>query len=171
DRSLFNALSEKLTKAVTEFLQMQIDAGVDAIQIFNSLGGLLPAQEFEAASGCWMRRIVASLKTQVPVIVFAKGAHGQLENLVNLNAQVLGMDWPVVLGSLRSRLPATIGIQGNLDPLLLETTPEAVAAGAQRILEQLRGRPGHIFNLGHGVPPAAKLECIESLVSTVHNFH
>lgn len=169
DRDLFDRLCEKLTKAVTEFLQMQIEAGVDAIQIFDSLGGLLSAPAFEVASGRWIRRIVASLQGRVPVIVFAKGAHGSLENLLSLNAQVLGMDWTVDLTHLRPRLPATVGIQGNLDPLLLETTPGAVADEAARLLLAMRGH-SHIFNLGHGVPPAAKLECIEALVKTVRSF-
>jgi uroporphyrinogen decarboxylase len=171
DRSLFDRLCDKLTHAVTEFLQMQIDAGVDAIQIFDSLGGVLSAQAFEAASGCWIRRIIESLTGQVPVIVFAKGAHGSLENLMTLNAQVLGMDWTVRLSTVAQRLSPGVGIQGNLDPLLLETTPEAVALEASRILAEMQGRPGHIFNLGHGVPPGAKLECIESLVTTVRNSH
>jgi uroporphyrinogen decarboxylase len=171
DRRLFDELSEKLTRAVTGFLQMQIDAGVDAVQIFDSLGGLLSAPGFEGASATWMRQIIESLRGQVPVIVFAKGAHGSLETLSRLKADVLGMDWTVDLPSARDQLPSTIGVQGNLDPLLLETTPEMVAAEAGKILTGMRGRPGHIFNLGHGVPPAAKLECIESLVATVHRSH
>jgi uroporphyrinogen decarboxylase len=171
NRKLFNELCEKLTRAVTEYLQMQIDAGVDAIQVFDSLGGLLGATAFEAASGCWMKRIVASLRGQVPVIVFAKGAHGSLEALAELGAQVLGMDWTVRLAGARQRLPEKVGIQGNLDPLLLETTPEAVAAETRRIVSDMKGRCGHIFNLGHGVPPTAKLECIESLVTAVRDSH
>ena len=81
NRGLFDQLCEKLTKVVSEFLRMQIDAGVDAIQIFDSLGGLLGSNAFEEASGCWMRRIVASLGGRVPVIVFTKGAHGSLDQL------------------------------------------------------------------------------------------
>jgi len=80
------------------------------------------------------------------------------------------MDWTVSLGNILPQLPPQIGIQGNLDPLLLESTPDTVALAARRILGQVAARPGHIFNLGHGVPPAAKLECIESLIQTVrHN--
>jgi uroporphyrinogen decarboxylase len=171
DPDLFDRLCDKLTRAVTQFLQMQIDAGVDAIQIFDSLGGLLSAPAFEAASGRWIRRIIEALRGQVPVIVFAKGAHGNLENLMSLNAQILGMDWTVSLSAVARQLPPAMGLQGNLDPLLLETTPAVVAGEARRVLADLRGRPGHIFNLGHGVPPSAKLECIESLVATVRNSH
>ena len=171
DRALFDSLCEKLTAVVTEFLRMQIEAGAEAVQIFDSLGGLLGAPAFEEASGCWIRRIVRALEGRVPVIVFAKGAHGSLENLRGLNADVLGMDWTAPLSDVRQRLPDTIGIQGNLDPILLETTPEVVASETRKILDQMRGRDGHIFNLGHGVPPGAKLECVESLVTTVRNSH
>lgn len=169
NRALFDALCAKLTKAVTEYLQMQIEAGVDAIQIFDSLGGLLAGTAFEEASGRWMREIIASLKGRVPVIVFAKGAHGSLAELASLGGQVLGMDWTVRMAGARKQLPETIGLQGNLDPLVLESSPEAVAAETRRILADMRGRNGHIFNLGHGVPPSAKLECIESLVTTVRH--
>jgi uroporphyrinogen decarboxylase len=167
DPALFSRLFEKLTEAVTAFLQMQIDAGADALQIFDSLGGLLGAGNFPGASGCWIKRIVGSLKGQVPIIVFSKGTHASWDALVETGAQVLGTDWNVSLSDLRSRLPAKVGLQGNLDPFLLSTTPELVAAETQRILNEMDGRAGHIFNLGHGVPPGAKLENIESLVKTV----
>jgi uroporphyrinogen decarboxylase len=167
DPRLFNRLMEKLTDAVARFLQLQIDAGVDAVQIFDSLGGVLSDGDFAAASATWMQRIVARLRKQVPVIVFAKGAHGNWDDLVKTGAQILGVDWNIRLAEVRDRLPARVGVQGNLDPFLLTTNPEAVAAGAKRILREMRGRTGHIFNLGHGVPPAAKLENIQSLVDSV----
>jgi len=170
DPQLFYRLLEKLTAAVTEFLQMQIDAGVDAIQIFDSLGGWLADNAFEAASAHWIRRIIRSLKGTVPIIVFSKGTHENWDALVATGAHVIGVDWTVPLASVQSRLPALIGVQGNLDPFLLNTRPEIVSVEATRLLEEMRGRKGHIFNLGHGVPPTAKLECIESLVDTVRNF-
>ncbi len=169
DPPLFHRLMEKLTDAVAGFLQLQIESGVDAVQIFDSLGGVLGDSSFEAASGVWIRQIVARLKGQVPVIVFAKGTHGNWPDLVTTGAQVLGVDWNVRLADVAARLPENVGVQGNLDPFLLATRPELVAAEAGRILEQMKGRPGHIFNLGHGVPPNAKLENIQSLVDTVRN--
>jgi uroporphyrinogen decarboxylase len=83
---------------------------------------------------------------------------------------VLGVDWNVNLARVAGQLPGGIGVQGNLDPQLLATNPAIVAAETSRILREMRGRPGHIFNLGHGVPPNAKLENIESLVHTVRDF-
>ena len=170
DPPLFSRLLEKLTQAVAGFLQLQIDAGADAVQIFDSLGGVLSDGDFAAASGRWLKQIVGSLKSKAPVIVFSKGTHGSWDELVATGAQVLGVDWNVRLADVRARLPDRVGVQGNLDPFLLTTTPAVVAAETSRILREMRGRPGHIFNLGHGVPPNAKLENIESLVSAVRSF-
>jgi uroporphyrinogen decarboxylase len=170
DPQAFSRLMEKLTGAVTEFLQMQIEAGVDALQIFDSLGGLLPDSAFAAASARWMGEIISSLAGQVPVIVFAKGAHGNWPALVRTGANVLGVDWTVPLAEVKAGLPADLAVQGNLDPAVLTATPEVVTAETTRILNSMRGWKGHIFNLGHGVPPDAKLENIEALVTTVRNF-
>ena len=170
DRPIFDRLCDKLTEAVTGFLQLQIDAGADAIQIFDSLGGALAENALEAASARWIKKIIKALKGRVPVIVFSKGYHGNWNTLVNTGAQVLGFDWTARLASVAAELPPTVGVQGNLDPALLATTPAVVAAEATRILTDMRGRVGHIFNLGHGVPPGARLENIASLVETVRKF-
>jgi uroporphyrinogen decarboxylase len=164
---LFDHLSEKLARAVTSFLQLQIDSGVDAIQIFDSLAGVLPGNAYERASAYWIRQIVSALKGDVPVIVFAKGCHSNWAALVDTGADVLGIDWTIRLADLRTRIPASVGIQGNLDPFLLTTTPQIVAAETRAILNEMRRRDGFIFNLGHGVPPSAKLENIEALVATI----
>ena len=143
---------------------------MDAVQIFDSLGGVFRPRHFEAASATWIKQIVSSLKGKVPVIVFSKGAHGNWRELVATGAQVLGVDWNVRLSDVRTAIAIKCRRQGNLDPFLLTTTPEMVAAETKRILREMRGRPGHIFNLGHGVPPTAKLENIASLVETVKNY-
>lgn len=167
--AMFNKLMEKLTAAVANFLQLQIDAGVDAVQIFDSLGGVLSDGAFPAASGRWIKEIVTRLKGQVPVIVFSKGTHGNWEELVDTGGQILGSDWNMNLADLRRRLPANVGVQGNLDPYLLTTTPAIVEQETMRILREMKGLTGHIFNLGHGVPPKAKLENIEALIRTVRS--
>jgi uroporphyrinogen decarboxylase len=170
DPALFNRLMRKLTKAITAFLRLQIEAGADVVQIFDSLGGTLGDGNFWNASGRWMQEIIQGLQGRAPVIVFSKGTHGNWSELVDTGAQVLGADWNVKLAEVAGRLPANVGVQGNLDPFLLCTTPEAVAAETNRILGEMRGRAGHIFNLGHGVTPGAKLENIASLVETVRGF-
>jgi len=167
---LFGELMEKLTLAVTEYLQMQIAAGVDGIQIFDSLGGNLAANVFDDVSGRWTREIIAALGGQVPVILFSKGTHGQWDSLGQSGANILSVDWTQSLSKVRALLPQKVGVQGNLEPLLLATTPEIVARETERLLREMADVPGHIFNLGHGVPPLAKLECIEALVNTVRNF-
>jgi uroporphyrinogen decarboxylase len=169
DPKLFGRLLDKLTRAVSAFLHLQIDAGADAVQVFDSLGGILSEGDFLPASGTWMQQILASLKGRAPVIVFSKGTHGSWDDLGRLGAQVLGVDWNANLAEVAARLPKTVGVQGNLDPFLLTTTPEIVARETGRILRAMKARPGHIFNLGHGVPPAAKLECIQNLLDTVRS--
>jgi uroporphyrinogen decarboxylase len=170
DRPLFLALMGKLTEAVTEVLRLQVDAGADAVQIFDSLGGCLAADVYEEASGLWIRQIIDALKGRVPVIVFARELGGGWDVLARSGARVLSVDWRVNLPGLSSRLPAPLAVQGNLDPALMTMKPEIVEREARRLLESMRDRPGHIFNLGHGLPPTARLETIERLVTTVREF-
>jgi len=171
DKKTYFALAEKLTAAVTAYLKMQIAAGVDAVQIFDSHGGHLAPAEFPEASGRWLKEIVTRLKAEIPVIVFSLGTHGNWPDLIASGANVLGIDWQTPLAEARGIVPAHIALQGNLAPALLaESTPEAVAAETRKILESMRGRPGHIFNLGHGLTPGAKLENIAALVETVRNY-
>lgn len=167
---LFELLMEKLTLAVTEFLRMQIDAGADAVQIFDSLGGELASDAFEDASGRWIRQIIEALDGRAPVILFSKGTHGNWDLLAGMGAAILSIDWTQSLAKVRAVLPREVGVQGNLDPVLLTTTPEIVTAETTRILREMAGVRGYIFNLGHGVPPTAKLGCLEALAETVRNF-
>lgn len=171
DPKTYFALAEKLTAAVTAYLQMQIATGVDAVQIFDSHGGHLAAGEFQDGSGRWMKEIISNLGGKVPVIQFSLGTHGNWPDLIASGANVLGIDWQTSLAEARDLVPAHIGLQGNLSPtLIVEATPETVAAETKTILETMRGRPGHIFNLGHGLTPGAKLENIQALVDTVKGF-
>lgn len=171
DPKTFRALMEKLTEAITVYLKMQITAGVDAVQIFDSHGGHLPENEFQGASGRWIKQIIAGLGGQVPVIAFSLGTHHNWDDLVATGANVLGIDWQFPLREAQKVVPKNIALQGNLPPaLMVESTPEVVARETSRILVEMLGRPGHIFNLGHGLLPGAKLENIEALVNTVRNY-
>jgi uroporphyrinogen decarboxylase len=191
DRKIFYALAGKLTAAITAYLQMQINAGVDALQIFDSHGGQLAPTEFQEASGRWMRDIIGSLgasspvsarpstmephagqvPSAPPVIVFSLGTHGNWDDLLATGASVLGIDWQFPLAHARRLLPVDIALQGNLAPALLsDAAPEIVEQETRAVLEAMRGRKGHIFNLGHGVPPNAKQENIAALVETVRAF-
>jgi uroporphyrinogen decarboxylase len=191
DPKTYFALAEKLTAAVTAYLKMQIATGVDAVQIFDSHGGHLAPAEFQQASGRWLRDIITALGMPgtapasinqptrragtvpgaPPVIVFSLGTHGNWNDLISTGANVIGIDWQTSMAEARKLIPENIGLQGNLSPTLIsDATPDVVARETKNILETMRGRPGHIFNLGHGVTPTAKLENIAALVETVRGF-
>ncbi len=167
DRATFDALLEKLTAALIAYFQMQIRAGADAIQIFDSWGGIIAGPDYEAASLRWIRAIVTALPKDFPVILYAKGTAQHLTDQAFSGVKVLSVDWTNDLAIVRRNLPANVAVQGNLDPVLMQTTPEIVRTATTRLLESMRGTQGHIFNLGHGITPAAKLECMQSLVDTV----
>jgi uroporphyrinogen decarboxylase len=170
DRPTFNALLEKLTAALVEYFRMQIECGVDAIQIFDSWGGIIAGPDYEAASLRWIRAIVASLPADFPVILYAKGTAPHLLDQAFTGVRVLSVDWTNDLGVVRRTLPANVAVQGNLDPVLLNTTPEIVRHETARLLETMRATHGHIFNLGHGILPQARLECVSALVDTVTSW-
>ena len=167
DRAMFDALLEKLTAALIAYFKMQIHAGADAIQIFDSWGGIIAGVDYEAASLRWIRQIVAALPKDFPVILYAKGTAPHITDQAFSGVKVLSVDWTNDLAIVRRNLPANVAVQGNLDPVLMQTTPEIVRTATTRLLESMRGATGHIFNLGHGITPAAKLECMQSLVDTV----
>lgn len=179
DRRTFDLVCEKLTAAVTEYLKMQIECGVDAVQIFDTLGGTLADNAFADASAKWIKQIVEGFEAKVPVIVFSRGTN-DWKTLVATGASVLGVDWTSNLAQVRKNLKylrdaygpdkPDIGVQGNLDPAVIETNPEIAVAETRRILEEMRGLDGHVFNLGHGVRPSSKIDCIQAVVETVQNF-
>lgn len=162
-RADFERLAETLTEATIAYLRLQIEAGADAVQIFDSWAGIVAAHHYEAASLRWLRRIVAALPADFPVILYAKGAGHHAAALAATGARVLGLDWTVDLATVRRGLPPGVAVQGNLDPALLSTTPDIVRAEARRLLESMRALPGHIFNLGHGIQPDARPENMSAL--------
>jgi uroporphyrinogen decarboxylase len=173
DRATFDALLEKLTASLIAYFQMQIGAGADAIQIFDSWGGVVAGPDYEAASLQWIRRIAAALPPGFPLILYAKGTAAQHAAQAAAGIRVLSLDWTVDLAAVaRSQRAsaAPVALQGNLDPVLLNTEPAIVRRETLRLLESLRGVPGHIFNLGHGILPQAKIACVEALAESVVNW-
>ena len=179
DRDFFNALVEKLTSSLIDCFKLQIESGVDAIQIFDSWGGFVAGPDYELASLQWIRRIIAALPAGFPIILFGKGAARHLVDQAASGARVLSVDSTVDLAAAHDALArdATllaqgirVALQGNLDPELLGTTPLSVREETWRLLESMRDRPGHILNLGHGISPDASLECVAALVSAVVNW-
>ncbi len=170
ERENFEALMEKITAALIDYFQMQVEAGVDALQIFDSWGAACAGSLYEEMSLRWVRKIIASLENKIPVILFAKGMAANSTALAATGAKVLSVDWTVDIADFAKRVGPTIAVQGNLDPVILNTEPETVGRETIRILESMRGRPGYIFNLGHGILPTAKLENVEALLETVQNY-
>lgn len=167
DRGTFDALLEKLTAALITYFKMQISAGADAIQIFDSWGGIIAGSDYQAASLRWIREIIAALPADFPIILYAKGTSPHFTDQAFTGARVLSIDWTSDLSIVRRTLPANVAVQGNLDPVLMNTTPGIVRHETERLLASMRSTYGHIFNLGHGIMPQAKIECVQALVDTV----
>ncbi len=170
DRATFDALLEKLTASLIAYFKMQIRAGADAIQIFDSWGGVVAGSDYEAASLQWIRRIAAALPPGFPLILYAKGTSAHQAAQAAAGIRVLSLDWTVELAAVARNLRGKVAVQGNLDPVLLNTEPEVVRRETGRLLESMRGLPGYIFNLGHGILPQAKLSCVEALAESVVNW-
>jgi uroporphyrinogen decarboxylase len=170
DRPTFDLLLGKLTRALVAYFKMQIASGADALQIFDTWGGVVAGPDYEAASLRWIRSIVSAMPEGFPIIIYGKGTSAHLMDQAFTGARVLSVDASVDLAGVRRSLPANVAVQGNLDPALLNTTPETVRRETLRLLESVRGCRGHIFNLGHGILPQAKVENVEALVEAVTSW-
>lgn len=165
---VLDALLSMLTRALAAYFRRQIEAGADAIQIFDSWAAW--CDDYEKCSLRWVRDLIAELKPEVPVILFARGRNREAAALASTGARVLSLDWETPLGEVRRLLGPGTSLQGNMDPAFLEGEPEAAAAAARRVLDDMAGQSGYIFNLGHGIRPAAHPECVGAVVQTVQNF-
>lgn len=170
DRAGCERFLSKLTQAVIEYLELQIAAGAEALQIFDTLGGLLDEPTFGPASARWMGEIVAAISGRVPVILFSKVPQTHWRFMVESKPECVSMDSAISMSEARQNIPAGIAIQGNLNPEVMTGPIEEVEAGARRILQEMNGRNGYIFNLGHGLPPTTPVENVTRLVDTVRTF-
>ncbi len=149
-------LLDLLTEVVTEYLQQQIEAGVEVVQIFDTWGGLLSEQAYNDFSLHYMAKIIDQLKRshkRVPVIIFTKGGGNWLEAMADSGADCLGLDWSIDMGKAKQRVGHKVVLQGNLDPLVLCGTDQNIRSEVQRIKAPFQNTGGHIFNLGHGITP------------------
>lgn len=166
--ALFEALMEKLSAAVAASLLMQIEAGADAVQIFDSWASLCSAGEYEKLSLRWIRKIISALPGNVPVIVFAKGMSHFAPQIAAAGARVLGADWTHKLSDIRKLAGTRLALQGNLDPTVLNFSDEKIVRERTRaILDDMRGENGFIFNLGHGILPEAKPENVAAMLDEI----
>lgn len=167
----FQRLMEKLVEACTEYLKLKINAGVDAVQIFDSWGALCPHNRYQDWSLRWIQEIISALNPEVPVILYAKGMGHRTRQLASTGASALSLDWTVSIADARKELDPGIAVQGNLDPAILTTSPELTRREAEALLAEAAGEPGYIFNLGHGMLPSAKIECVEALTNVVTQWN
>ncbi len=163
----WDLLMGKLVRAVTRYLQYQIDAGVQAVQLFDSWVGCLSPDAYQTRVLPYTKAVVDALKGQVPVIHFGTGAAGFMELMHAAGADVLGFDWRTPMGAYWERLGCK-AVQGNMDPIVLCADRETVLRAAQAVLDDVGGRAGHIFNLGHGIVPQTPVDNVKALVDYVH---
>ena len=162
-------LLDMLAVAVAEYLSAKIESGVNAVQIFDTWGGLLSQDDFAEFSLEYITKIISMIKRKdEPIIVFAKGVHHSLEKLGNSGADVIGLDWTMNLGEVKKLIGSKVALQGNLDPTVLYGRKEKIKSEAMKVLEQFGNGSGHIFNLGHGIHPDVLPENAKFLVDIVH---
>lgn len=168
---IWHGLMERLTTMTVDYLEAQADAGVQAIQLFDSWVGALAPKDYETHALPYSARIFDALgRLEVPRIHFGTGTAALLELMASVDCEVVGIDWRIPLDRAWSRIGYDRAVQGNLDPAVLLGPPEFVQARAAEVLDAAGGRPGHIFNLGHGVLPATPLDNLKLLVDTVHGY-
>ena len=173
--ALMHQLLEKVADSVTSYLNAQIAAGAQAVQIFDTWGGALTPRDYQEFSLRYMARIVEGLTREsegrrVPVILFTKGGGGWLNEMADAGADALGLDWTVNIGEVRAQVGDRVALQGNMDPCLLYSNPERVRQEVATILESFGNGSGHVFNLGHGVHPKIDPENVAALVDAVHEL-
>jgi uroporphyrinogen decarboxylase len=167
----FDRLLEKLAATMAGYLQAQVEAGAAAVQLFDSWAGALAREDYERHVLPNTRSIFQALDSHdVPRIHFGTNTAGLLESIVSTGPDVVSLDWRLPLDVGWERVGHSRGVQGNLDPAILLGPAELVRERARDVLRRAAGRPGHIFNLGHGVHPATPLENLQLLVETVHEW-
>jgi len=178
---LMHALLDKLAQSVTAYLNDQIRAGAQAVQIFDTWGGALSHNAYQEFSLRYMQRIVDGLIKEndgrkVPVILFTKNGGQWLELMAATGASALGLDWTTDIGAARARVGDKVALQGNMDPSMLRASPARIREEVATILARYGTGPGHIFNLGHGITPevdpahaGAFIECVRELSAPYHS--
>ena len=165
---LAHKILEKLSGVISDYLSAKIEAGCNAVQIFDTWGGVLSPHHFIEFSLQYVEKIISKIKRKdEPVIFFAKGVHHNLDKLSGIGADVLGLDWTMDLGEVRKKIGDRVALQGNLDPTVLYGSKEYIHNEVKRVLNSFGKGNGHIFNLGHGVLPDIDPENVKALVKFV----
>lgn len=167
DPKMFHKLLQTVADAVIDLLNYQIDAGVDALQIFDSWAGVLTTPDFKEVSLHYFDYILKRIKNpKIPVILFCRGSSFFAKELASLAPAAISIDWQGELSTIRTQIP-TIALQGNLDPAVLFGPREKIKQETERILSSMQNDPGYIFNLGHGILPGTPFENVQFLVDLV----
>jgi len=172
---LMHHILDVTARAVVAYLNAQIEAGAQAVMIFDSWGGVLSEAAYREFSLRYLEQVVAGLIREregqrVPSIVFTKGGGLWLESIAATGADAVGLDWTMDIGRARALVGDKVALQGNLDPAILFASPEAVAAEARRVLDAYGPGAGHVFNLGHGISQFTPPDNVKVLVDTVHEY-
>jgi len=170
DEVTWNGLMDRLVAFEIDYLNAQIDAGADAVQVFDSWAGVLCPDDYRRYVMPHVKALIDGVKGSVPVIHFAQGNSALLPLIRQAGGDVIGVDWRVDLAEAWTLLGQDVGIMGNLDPVTLLSSKEQIRAEAKAILAKAAGRPGHIFNLGHGVLPETPPDNAAALVEAVHEL-
>lgn len=166
--ALMKEMLEKLAHAVRLYLEAQIAAGADAVQIFDTWGGVLAPDHYKMFSLEFMHDIVAKLhRNGQPVIVFSKGANHSLKEIAEIGADVVGLDWTIDMAEARNLIGEKVALQGNLDPSALYASPHVIRHEVKSILKKFGKGTGHVFNLGHGIFPDIPVEHARAFVQAV----
>ena len=170
---LLHRILDVTATAVVDYLNAQIEAGAQAVQIFDTWGGALPAHAYREFSLSYIERIVAGLKKthdgeRIPSIVFTKGGGQWLEDIAGCGCDAVGLDWTTDIGQARKRVGDKVALQGNLDPMALFASPEAIKRETRRVLDAYGPGTGHVFNLGHGISQYTPPDHVTALVEAVH---
>jgi uroporphyrinogen decarboxylase len=170
DPGAWHAMMSLIARGLSKYLRAQIDAGAQAVQLFDSWVGCLSPDDYREYVLPHSRSVVESIPPGVPVIHFGTGTAALLELMSEAGGNVIGLDWRVRLDEGWQRVGSDKAIMGNLDPVTLFSSTNLIRAHAKRILGQAGGRPGHIFNLGHGILPETPVENVVALVDMVHEM-
>lgn len=168
-------LLDKLADCVTDYLNAQIRAGAQAVQIFDTWGGILTPTAYQDFSLRYMEKIVANLIKEsegrkIPAILFTKNGGQWLESMASTGCQALGLDWTTDIGNARQRVGDKVALQGNMDPSILYASPDSIRAEVKRILSSFGPGEGHVFNLGHGITPEVNPDHVSAFVDAVHEY-
>jgi len=166
---LLHRILEVNARAVTDYLNAQIEAGADAVMLFDTWGGILANDEYETFSLSYSRKIFEKVG-KAPTILFTKGGNPWLDAMMKSGCAAVGLDWTADARAARKLAAGNVALQGNLDPSALFAPPERVREAARKVLESFGPAPGHIFNLGHGILPQTPVESVAALVDEVRAY-